>query len=99
MKNDINDNLMMIPLLGDDFLDSSKASRISFNHKEIKIDRLGILAKDNFSVSIKNTFPTMHTNSLTSLIALTDDILITASYDRTIKVFKISTGLINKNES
>jgi hypothetical protein len=83
---------MTIPLLGDEFLESSKNSTISLDHKKIKVNSLGILAKDNFNFTIKHNFPTMHTNSLTAMIALTDDILITSSYDRTIRVIQVSTG-------
>ncbi|CAD8170224.1 unnamed protein product [Paramecium octaurelia] len=93
----VNDSLKQIPKLTQD-VHASVVSQafISYNRHQVKLAQPELFENRKFRFANVAQIQTHHSNSVTALVALSHDILATSSYDRTIKIWKISSGELLK---
>lgn len=96
IKESVFESCNPIVNLSEDYIKTSNDTIISFNHKRVKLDRVALLNNQNFKVNLDKNFQAQHANSVSALIPISDDIIATSSYDRTIKIWRISDSSIIK---
>ena len=97
IKENLFENCNQIANLSEDYIRTSNETTVSFNRKRVRLDRSGLLNNQNFTISLDKVFQTEHANSVSAIIPISNDILATASYDRTIKIWRISDNSLIKS--
>ena len=90
------DSLISIKELDKDLVLHSNSNLLNFDKKRLRINSMKLFDSLRFTFEVNATIQTFHTNSVSSIVALTDDIVATSSYDRSIKVWRVSDGSLLK---
>ncbi|KAM3136294.1 hypothetical protein pb186bvf_011593 [Paramecium bursaria] len=93
----LNDSLKLVPRVNTE-IHSNIVSQghITYSRNQIKLSQSELFDKIKFRFTNVTQIQTHHSNSVSAIVALSDDIIATSSYDRTIKIWKLSTGTLIK---
>ena len=101
LYHEIKDNLFEscnpIVNLSEDYIKTTNETILSFNRKRLRLDRVALLNNQNFQVSLDKIFQAQHSNSVSAILPISDDIIATSSYDRTIKIWRVSDNSLIKS--
>ncbi|EGR30107.1 hypothetical protein IMG5_142170, partial [Ichthyophthirius multifiliis] len=65
---------------------------ISYNKKNVRIQSYKLFDDLKFDFQVVANINSNHSNSVTCIISLTDDIIATSSYDRSIRIWRLKDG-------
>ena len=96
IKESLFESCNPITNLSEDYVKTSTETTMSFNRKNLKLDRVSLLNTQNFKVALEKNFQAQHQNSVSAILPISDDIIATSSYDRCIKIWRISDNSLLK---
>ena len=96
MKVNLYESCVGVPNFTEEFLTSTKSNTVSHTRKALRLDRMELLNKNSFTIEIEKTIQTNHSNSICAMVAIGEDYVATSSYDRTIKVWRLSDSTLIK---